>query len=173
VTGPDPDPVAPLVIDIHETALDAVQLQPLAVVTFTVPVPADPVTDAVVGDTLKVQGTPACVTVKVTPAIVSVPVRDDVEVFAATLNVTPPPPEVFGPPPAVTVIQDTLLVADQEQSVGIVTVTTRVPPEEVSESLVEESDAVHAAALCVTVSRRPPIAIVPVRAEPAGFASTR
>ena len=173
MTGPEPVPVAPFVIVIHETALDAVQLQPLAVDTLTVPVPADPVTDAVVGDTLNVQGTPACVTVKVTPAIVSVPVREDVVVFAATLNVTPPPPEVFGPPPAVTVIHDTLLTADQEQSVGIVTETTRVPPEAVSESLVEERDAVQGAAACVTVSKRPPIAIVPVRADPAGFASTR
>jgi hypothetical protein len=173
VTVPDPVPLAPLVIDIQDTELDAVQLQPAAVVTPTVAVPAAPVTDAAVGDTVKAQGTPACVTVNVTPAIVRVPVRDEVEVFAATLNVTPPFPEVFGPPPAVTVIQDTLLDADQEQSGGIVTDTTRVPPVDVRESLVEESDAVHGAAACVTVNRRPPIAIVPVLADPAGFASTR
>ncbi len=85
-------------------------------------------------------------TVNVTPAIVSVPVRDEVEVLAATLNVTAPLPEVFGPPPAVTVIHDALLVADQEQSVGIVTDTTRVPPVEVSESVVDDRVAVHGAA---------------------------
>jgi hypothetical protein len=122
---------------------------------------------------VNVHGTPACVTVNVTPAIVSVPVRDEVEVFAATLNVTPPFPDVFGPPPAVTVIHETLLVADHEQSVGIVTDTTRVPPVEVSESLVDESVAVHGAAACVIVRTRPPIAMVPVLADPAGFASTR
>lgn len=54
---------------------------------------------------------PAWETVSVSPAIVSVPVRGVVEVFAATLNVTPPLPEEFGPPPAVTVIHDALLVA--------------------------------------------------------------
>jgi hypothetical protein len=55
--------------------------------------------------------TPDCVTVSVRPAIVSVPVRGVVEVFAVTLNVTPPLPDVFGPPPAVTVIHGALLVA--------------------------------------------------------------
>jgi hypothetical protein len=54
---------------------------------------------------------PACVTVSVIPAIVRVPVRGVVDVFAATLNVTPPLPDVFGPPPAVTVIHEALLVA--------------------------------------------------------------
>ena len=112
-------------------------------------------------------------TVNVTPAIVSVPVRDEVEVFAATLNVTPPLPDVFGPPPAVTVIHEALLVADHEQPVGIVTETTRVPPAEVSESLAGESVAVHGAAAWVIVSDRPPTAMVPVRVVPAGFGSTR
>lgn len=173
VTVPEPVPLAPLVIDIHDTALEAVQLHPAVVVTVTVPVPAAPVTEAAVGETVKTHGTPACVTVNVTPAMVSVPVRDEVEVLAATLNVTPPLPDVFGPPPAVTVIHEALLVADQEQPVGIVTETTRVPPAEASESLVDESVAVHGAAACVIVNSRPPMAIVPVRADPAGFASTR
>ena len=55
--------------------------------------------------------TPACDTFSVCPAIVSVPLRAVVDVFAVTLNVTAPPPEVFGPPPAVTVIHVALLVA--------------------------------------------------------------
>jgi hypothetical protein len=50
-TGPVPVPFAPEVIDIHETALDAVQVQPAAVVTVTEPVPEVAVAAAVVGDT--------------------------------------------------------------------------------------------------------------------------
>jgi hypothetical protein len=41
-----------LVIDIHETALEAVQLQPAAEVTVTVPVPAVAATDGVGGVTV-------------------------------------------------------------------------------------------------------------------------
>ncbi len=52
VTVPEPVPLAPLVIDIHDTALEAVQLHPAAVVTVTVPVPAAPVTDVAVGETV-------------------------------------------------------------------------------------------------------------------------
>ena len=143
---PDPVPLAPAVIVIHETALDAVQLQPAVVVTLMFAVPAAPETEGAVGATLNVHGTPACVTLNVKPAIVSVPVREEFDVFAATLNVTAPLPVVFGPAPAVTVIQDALLVADHEQSVGIVTDTTRVPPVAVSDSLVGESEAVQGAA---------------------------
>ncbi len=90
--------------------------------------------------------TPDCETVSVRPAIVSVPVRGVVDVFAATLNVTPPLPDEFGPAPAVTVIHEALLVAPHGHPVGIVTETTRVPPAEPSDSDVEESDAVQGAA---------------------------
>ena len=76
----------------------------------------------------------------------TVPVREDVVVFAAMLKVTAPLPFVFGPPPAVTVIHVALLVADQEHAVGIVTDTTRVAADAVIESLVEESVAVQGAA---------------------------
>ena len=90
--------------------------------------------------------TPDCETVRVRPAIVSVPVRGVVDVFAATLNVTPPLPDEFGPAPAVTVIHDALLEALHWHPVGIVTETTRVPPAGPSDSAVEESDAVQGAA---------------------------
>ena len=160
-------------MDIHDTALEAVHVQPAAVVTVTEPVPAVPVTVAVVGVTVNVQVMPAWVTVNVRPAIVSVPVRDDVEVLAATEKVTPALPFVFGPPPAVTVIQDALLTAVHWQSGGIVTDTTRVPPVAVSESLVDESDAVHGAAAWLIVCSFPPMAIVALRVDPFGFASTR
>jgi len=74
------------VIVSHVALLTAVQLQPVPAVTVTVPVAA---TDVVkfdeVGEIANVQGAPACVTVNVWPAIVSVPVREVVLVFAATL----------------------------------------------------------------------------------------
>lgn len=62
-TVPEPDPVAPFVIVIQDTALDAVQVQPARVVTETLPVPPALVALAVVGFTVKVHGTPACVIV--------------------------------------------------------------------------------------------------------------
>ena len=96
--------------------------------------------------------TPACETVKVWPAIVSVPVRDDVDVFAATLKVTAAAPLVFGPPPDVTVIHDALLTAVHGQSDGMVTETTRDPPLASSETDVAESVAVQEAAAWVIVS---------------------
>ena len=51
---------------------------------------------------------PACVTVTVCPAIVSVPVRVPDVVFASTLYVTVPLPVPL--PPPVTVIQPVLLL---------------------------------------------------------------
>ena len=70
----------------HVALLVAVQLQPVPAVTVTVSLAA---TDVVkfdeVGALVNVQGAPACVTVKVWPPIVIVPVRDVVLVFAATL----------------------------------------------------------------------------------------
>ena len=66
--------------------LTAVQLQPVPAVTVTVPVvAADDVRFDDVGAIVKVQGAPACVTVKVWPPIVIVPVREVVLVLAATL----------------------------------------------------------------------------------------
>ena len=71
---------------IQPTLLVAVQLQPVPAVTVTVPVvAADVVRLEDVGAMVNVHGAPACVTVKVLPAIVIVPVRDVVPVFAATL----------------------------------------------------------------------------------------
>ena len=64
--------------------LVAVQAQPVAAVTATVPVPAADVTLVDAGEIVGVQGAAACVTVSVFPPIVRVPVRDVVVVFAAT-----------------------------------------------------------------------------------------
>ena len=82
-----PLPEAPAVTVSQLVALlTAVQLQPVPAVTVTVPVvaAADVRLDDV-GAMVKLQGTPAWVTVKVCPPIVIVPVRDAVLVFAATL----------------------------------------------------------------------------------------
>ena len=70
---------------IQDTLLVAVQLQPVGVVTLTVPLPPLDVNDWLVGEIVKVQGMPPCDTVKVWPAIVSVPVRVLMLVLAATV----------------------------------------------------------------------------------------
>ena len=82
-----PLPLAPAVtVNQLVALLTAVQLQPVPAVTVTVPVvPADVARFDEVGEIVNVQGAPACVTVKVWPPIVMVPVRDDVVVLAATL----------------------------------------------------------------------------------------
>ena len=81
-----PLPDTPAVTVSHASLLTAVQLQPVPAVTVTEPVVA---TDVLrfdeVGAMVKVHGAPAWVTVKVCPAIVRVPVREEVLVLAATL----------------------------------------------------------------------------------------
>jgi len=80
-----PLPEAPAVTVIQASLLTAVQLQPVPAVTVTVPVVAAEVGFNDVGEIVNVQGTPACVTVKVWPPIVMVPVRELVLALAATL----------------------------------------------------------------------------------------
>jgi hypothetical protein len=82
VTDPLPVPLPPALIVIHVALLVAVQPQPE--VTATVPLPADHATFADAGAILDTHGAPACVTVKVLPPTVSVPVRGAMAVFAAT-----------------------------------------------------------------------------------------
>ena len=76
-------------------------------------------------------------TVTVLPAIVSVALREVVEVLAATEKATVPFPEPELPP--VTVIQEALLTALQEQLVSVVTPTDPVPLVAASESAAVES----------------------------------
>jgi hypothetical protein len=125
-TLPEPLPVAPLVMVIHATGLLAVHAQPGDVVTVTRPVPAAAVIASPVDDVVKEQVTAACVAVNVCPAIVSVPVRAEVVVFAAALYVTEPLP--FPVPPAVIDSQAVLLDAAQLQPAATVTVTVPGPP---------------------------------------------
>ena len=72
------------------------------------------------------QGAADCWTVNVCPATVTVPVREDVDVFCATERLTVPLPEPLAPP--VTVIHATLDVAVQEQLEALNTFTAAVPP---------------------------------------------
>jgi len=81
-----PLPLAPALIVIQVALLVAVQLQPVPAVTVTVPVAAtEDVRFDDVGAIVNVHGAPACVTVKLCPPIVIVPVREVVPVFAAML----------------------------------------------------------------------------------------
>ena len=79
-----PLPVPPELTLIHVALLVALQGQPVAEVTPTVPVP--PVAEALAedGEIAGAHGAPACVTVNGSPPIVSDPVREALEGFAAT-----------------------------------------------------------------------------------------
>ena len=72
------------------------------------------------------QGAAACVTVKVCSAIVSVPVRCWTTAFAATVNVTVPPPLPLAPD--VIVNHASLLTAVHAQPAIVVTVTVVPAP---------------------------------------------
>jgi hypothetical protein len=86
VTVPFPLPDPPPVTVIHDVALlAAVHAQPVCVVTAIDPVDALEPTDVPVGEIVKLHGTPDWVIVKVWPATVTVPEREAVLVFAATL----------------------------------------------------------------------------------------
>jgi len=139
-TEPEPLPLAPDVIEIHEAELEAVQLHDAAVVTATEPVVAPAATDVALGAIEKVQPAP-CVTVNVCPAIVSVADRCAVVVFAATEYETVPLP--LPAAPAVTVSHEALLVADQVHPVTAVTATVPVEVPPPTEMLVGEMEELH------------------------------
>ena len=107
--------------------LVAVQLQPVPAVTVTVPVVAvDDVRFDEVGEIVNVQGTPACVTVKVCPAIVRVPVRELVPVLAVTDHVTVPAPVPLAGVHVSQVVALLELVHVQVEPLGV-TVTVPLP----------------------------------------------
>ena len=167
-----PEPLAPLVTVSHEAELVAVQEHAAGVVTLTAPDEASAPDEMDPGE-METSHVPACSTVSVRPAMVTVPVLGEADVLAATAYVTAPSPLLFGPPPDVIEIHDVLLVADQTQAVGILTLAMPFPPGASNDSVGDDRDGVHAAAPCVTDSRRPAIATDPVRVAPAGFGSTR
>jgi hypothetical protein len=126
LTEPLPAPDAPAVTVSQLSLLTAVHAQPAGAVTATVPVPPLDTTLCEVGEIVSVQVIPACVTVKLLPAIVSVPERVDTPVFAAAVNDTEPLPDPDAP--AVMVSQLSLLTAVHAQPDGAVTATVPVPP---------------------------------------------
>jgi hypothetical protein len=73
------------VIVIHDALGVAVHVQPPGAVNPIVPDDPPAATDAPVGESPKVHGIPACVTVNVCPATVIDPERLRMLVFAATL----------------------------------------------------------------------------------------
>lgn len=111
---------------------------------------------------VSVQGAPASVTVKMLPAIVSVPVRALAALFAAALKLTVPLPDPLAP--AVTVIHPLLLAAVHAHPAGAFTVAVPVPPPEPMLCAEGEIVSVQTTPACVTVKVAPAIVSVPVRA---------
>ena len=171
-TVPLPVPLAPAVTVIHEALLVAVRAQPVVPVTVTLTALPAATTLVLVDDSVNAtQVAAAWVTVNVTPAIVTVPVRELAVVLVATLRDTVPLPVPLAPD--VTLIHDALLVADRAQPVVPVTVTLTPPPTAATLVLVDDSEkAPHAAAACVTVKAFPATVSVPVREVPAVLAAT-
>jgi len=85
VTLPGPFPDTPLVSATHDAPLDDDQLQPVDVVTATVPLPPFGGSVWLVGEIVNVHDAVGCVTVYVWPPMVMVPVRFVAPVFAAML----------------------------------------------------------------------------------------
>ena len=124
---PSPVPLLPLVIVIQPALLEAVHAHPLLlVVTAVVAEPPAAATLCDVGEAVKLQITPSCVTANVCPATVSEPDRGLVDGFAATVN--PTVPLVVPLLPLVTVIQLALLVAVHAQPLDVVTAVENDAP---------------------------------------------
>jgi hypothetical protein len=168
VAAPVPDPVPAMVI--HATLLVAVHAHPLEVVSVIVPVSPAPTAVREVGVMEYVQAAAAWLTWNVCPAMVTVPLRALVAVFAPTLSVTAPFPFPLAPP--VTVTHATLLTEVHAHPVGAVTVRFADPAVAGTEALVAESANVHAAPDWLTVIVCPAMLIVPEREMPDVFGAT-
>lgn len=124
---PDPAPGPALSTAIHATLLSASHAHPAGAVTVLFPNPPSAETAWLVGVIVTVQTLGAYwVTVNAIPAIVTVPVRVAVPVFAATVKVTLPVPlpEV----PAMMVIHVAPALAVHAQPGPAVTVLPPSPP---------------------------------------------
>jgi hypothetical protein len=137
-TVPLPLPGVPEVTDTKPALLAAVQAQPVGAVTLTLPGPPLAPKDADVADRENVQAAPDSVTVKVLPAMVSVPLLELDELFAVTENPTGPLP--LPTEPEVTDTKPALLAAVHAQPVGAVTLTLPGPPLEPKAADVAESE---------------------------------
>ena len=156
---PEPDP--PLVTVIQVALLTAVHPHPVAAVTAVEPDPPLAFIASDAGEMVGAQGAPASVTVKVWPAIVSVPLRPVVNVLGSALNATLPAP--LPTAPDVTVNHETLLVAVQSQSVAALTAVDPVPPEKGTDCDAGEIVNVQETPVCVALNVCPAIVAVPVR----------
>jgi hypothetical protein len=165
-TVPLPVPDAPAVTVIQSGLFEAaVHAQPAPAVTVIDPVPPAGSTAWVPGAMLNVHAgaAAACVTVRVWPPIVSVPVRA-APVFAAALNETVPLP--LPDAPLVMVSQSALFeTADHVQPPAVDTFTEPVPPAGSTLCVVDESENVQPEA-SVSVNVRPAIVSVPERDGP-------
>src|SRR5262249_3798284 len=141
-------------------------------VTPTVPLPAAAPGDALVASNVNVHGAPACVTVKVCPAIVSVPVRGVVVRFAATAYPTVPLPVPLDPGSAVNHVGALLVAVQVQLPTDAVTPTVPVVAAAPGDTLVASNVNVHGAPACVTVKICPAIVSVPVRGVVVRFAAT-
>ncbi len=162
-TVPLPLPLAPLVTVSQDVLLlTAVHEHPVSVVTDVEPVPPPATTDWLAGEIAYVHGVPACVTVNVWPATVSVPLRGVVLGLAAALNATVPFPLPLAP--LVTVSQDVLLLTPvHEHPAAVVTLVEPVPPPATTDWLAGEIAYVHGVPACVTVNVWPATVSVPLR----------
>jgi hypothetical protein len=162
--------VADPVTVIHDTGEDDVQAHPGCVVTVTVPVPPAAGIVPATRVTANVHDAPACVTVNVLPAMVSVPVRDADPVFGATVYVTEPLP--LPAAPALIVIHVAALVAVHPQPDAAVTPTVPVTPAATTFADAVEIVGAHRVPNCVTVNVDPAIVSVPVRLAEPGLGAT-
>lgn len=135
-------PLAPEVTVIHEVLLDAVHEQVLLVETLIDAVAPPRPSRRVVGETEYEHTSGACVTVKVWPAIVKVPVRPPL-VFGNTTYRTLPLPVPDALPRIV--IHDALLAAVHAQPLGVETVTSPVSPSPGALALAGEIEYEHEA----------------------------
>ena len=145
------------------------QEHPVVVPTMIDPVPPVAVllTDSgVTVNTHVLVAAAACVTVKVFPAIVSVPERDVVPVLAVAENATVPFPVPLAPD--VIDSHDTLSVVVHVQPAATVTVTEPVPPDAPTDAAVEFSAGAHTVA-----AENPNVLVSGLDEEPPGpFADT-
>jgi hypothetical protein len=125
VTLPLPDPLEPAMTVIHEAWLVAPQVHPASAVTATVLDSPSGAKSFEPGAIVSVQLTPAWLALKVWPAIVIVPEREEELVLAAAVRVTLPLPELDPPD---TVIQVGTFVVDHAQPFGAVTLTVVLSP---------------------------------------------
>ena len=162
-TAPFPEPLAPAATTIQGTVLEAAHVQPAGAVTFTVTDSAAEESEAAAGAMAAPHpGTdwPACDTVTGLPAMAITPLLAGPG-FAPTLTTSSvdPVPETGD----VTLIQDSLETAVQEQKSCVVTTICAVPPPTPSDRAGGDTDASHAAASCVIATRCPLTAIPPRR----------